>query len=229
MAITAITAQNTRRVDSWRAEPPEMIAAQIDAVFGKKGGLPIRAIKTGLLPGAPAVRAVARALKRWPRVPLVVDPVVGSTTGTQFLDAAGVRVLRRELLPLATLVTPNWPEAEALSGCRIESFADAERVARELAGHLGCAVLLKGGHAPGEVCRDYLATPGGKLRLFESPRVATQNTHGTGCVLSAAIATELAHGISLERAVVNSRRFLERSLHAGRRTNWRGAGPAFAG
>lgn len=250
MAITALTAQNTRGVQSWHAEPADIIAEQIAAVLGSpvaasaseptsrrrgrsagatSGALPIRAIKTGLLPGATAVRAVARALNPYAGLPLVVDPVIGSTSGTRFLDAAGLRALTRELLPLATLVTPNWPEAEALSGERIGSFADAERVARHLAAVSHCAVLLKGGHAPGDLCRDFLALPNGRLRVFESRRISTANSHGTGCVLSAAIATALARGESLERAVTESRRFLQASLRAGRRTDWSGAGPAFAG
>ncbi len=252
MAITAITAQNTRGVQSWRPEPPQIIAAQITAVLGQGvatrmserkarrfvgarghgvelGALPVRAIKTGLLPDAAAVRAVARVLQRHPRIPLVVDPVIGATSGTRFLDAAGLRALRRELLPRATLVTPNWPEAEMLSGESIATFADAERVARVLAERLGCAVLLKGGHAPGDVCRDYFAPLNGRVRSLESTRIKSANTHGTGCVLSAAIATELAHGVPLDRAVVNGRRFLQQSLRRGRRAKWGGAGPAFPG
>jgi hydroxymethylpyrimidine/phosphomethylpyrimidine kinase len=223
-AITAITAQNTRGVISWCAVSPKMIEGQIDAVLDD---LPIRAIKTGLLPGAAAVRAVARAIKRRPGISLVVDPVIGSTSGTRFLDSVGLRALRRELLPLATLVTPNWPEAEALVGERIATFADAERVVRNLSESFGCAVLLKGGHGPSSACRDYLATTDGKARRFESPRLSTRNAHGTGCVLSAAIATELARGKSIIAAVSVARRFLQRALRRGQATYWRGAGPAY--
>jgi hydroxymethylpyrimidine/phosphomethylpyrimidine kinase len=226
MAITAITAQNTRGVRSWQPEQPKLIAAQIAAVLDD---LPVRAIKTGLLPGASAVRAVAKALAATHGVPLVVDPVIGSTSGTRFLDAAGVRALRSDLLPHATLVTPNWPEAEALTGLRLRTFADAEKAARQLAAELKSAVLLKGGHAPGSVCRDYLVLADGTLHTFESPRLTTRNTHGTGCVLSAAIATELARGTSLVGAVGAARQFLRRSLKAGAGTNWGGRGPAFAG
>jgi hydroxymethylpyrimidine/phosphomethylpyrimidine kinase len=223
-AITAITAQNTRGVASWRTVAPKMIEAQIAAVLDD---LPIRAIKTGLLPGAAAVRAVARALESHAGIPLIVDPVIGSTSGTRFLDAGGLRALRRELLPLATLVTPNWPEAEALSGERIVTFAAAERVARKLSEAFGCAVLLKGGHGPSSACRDYLATTDGKIRRFESPRLPTRNTHGTGCVLSAAIAAELAQGRSISAAVGTARRFLQQALRRGQATDWRGAGPAY--
>lgn len=224
MAITAITAQNTRGIVAWRPVSPRLLTAQLEAVLGD---LPMAAIKTGLLPGIGAVRAIARGLEKFPRVPLVVDPVLGSTSGTRFLDAAGVRALKRDLLPRAALVTPNWPEAEALTGRRVRTFVDAEAVARALVDECGCAVLVKGGHAPSRVCRDCLALPGGRVRWFSSPRLATRNAHGTGCVLSAAIAAELARGASLARAVAEGRRFLQRGLRTGRRFSWGGSGPAF--
>ena len=273
MAITAITAQNTRGVQRWRAEPAGMIAAQIAAVLGSpvgprgggeratykatllgsrseatrrrikeadrlaharryentSGALGVRAIKTGLLPGAPAVRAVVEAIAGFPHIPLVVDPVIGSTSGTRFLNATGLRLLRRQLLPRATLVTPNWPEAEALVGSRVRTFVEAERAARAISAGGTCAVLLKGGHAPGNRCRDCLVTPDGAVQWFESVRIATPNSHGTGCVLSAAIATELAKGTPLVRAVVLARDFLQRALRDGRQLDWRGAGPAYFG
>lgn len=229
MAIAAVTAQNTAGVRRWRAEPPAMIDAQIRAVLGGPGALPVRAVKTGLLPGAAAVRVVARALADHGRVPLVVDPVVGSTSGTTFLDGAGLRALRAELLPLATVVTPNWPEAEALTGMRLRSFTNAEQAAAALMTACGCAVLLKGGHAPGNVCRDCLVTRDGQVHWFEAPRVNTPNTHGTGCVLASAIATGLAQGVDLEAAVAEARSFLLKSLKQHRREKWSGAGPAFPG
>lgn len=224
MAITAVTAQNTRGIVAWRAVAPELIAAQIEAVLDD---LPVRAVKTGLLPGAAAVRAVVSALKKYPRVPLVVDPVIGSTSGTRFLPAAGVRVLREELLPRATLVTPNWPEAAELAGGPVRSFEEVETAARVLAAECGCAVLLKGGHAPGAKCRDCLVTRDGRVRWFTGARVRTRNTHGTGCVLASAIATRLSLGDEIEHAVVRARAFLRQSLRAGRMTRWAGAGPAF--
>lgn len=224
--ITAVTAQNTRGVAAWRAVTPALIAAQIAAVLGD---FPVAAIKTGLLPNAAAVRTVAAALARHPRVPLVIDPVLGSTTGTRFLTPAGLRTLRSELLPRATLVTPNWPEAEMLTGRRVRTFAEAEIAAQTLAATAGCAVLVKGGHGPGATCRDCLATPDGRVRWFEGTRIATPNTHGTGCVLSAAIAARLAQGATVPSAVRSAQAFLQKQLRAGRRTRWGGAGPAFAG
>lgn len=225
-AITAVTAQNTRGVTHWQAMPPRMITAQIEAVLAD---LPVAAVKTGLLPGAPAVRAVARALAGR-RLPLVIDPVIGSTSGTRFLDEAGVRALRAHLLPLATVVTPNWPEATALTGRRVASHEEAEAAARCLADASGVAVLVKGGHASGQRCRDCLVTPDGMTRWFEHARVSTRNTHGTGCVLSAAIATGLAAGCDLPQAVAAAVRRLHGGLVQGRRIRWGGGrGPAFCG
>lgn len=227
MAIAAVTAQNTRGVVAWRAVPTPLLAAQIAAVLDD---FPVAAVKTGLLPGTAAVRTVAKALARHPGIPLVVDPVIGSTSGTRFLSRAGLRALREELLPRATLATPNWPEAAALTERPVTTFREAEAAARALRERCGCAVLVKGGHAPGRVCRDCLVTTDGEMRWFESPRVTTRNTHGTGCVLSAAIAARLARGERLNAAVKGAREFLHCSLVAGRRVRWgRGAGPAFAG
>jgi hydroxymethylpyrimidine/phosphomethylpyrimidine kinase len=226
-AISAITAQNTKGVAAWRAVSPLLLAAQITAVLDD---LPIGAIKTGLLSGTPGVRAVVKALKKHPRIPLVVDPVIGSTTGTRFLSVAGVRALKRELLPCATLITPNWPEAEMLVGRPVGTFAQAAEAAQALRAEFGCAIFVKGGHAPGRICRDCLVTKGGHVHWFESRRVSTRNTHGTGCVLSAAIATELARGAKLEQAVKKAHSFLQDCLRSGRGIRWGGGhGPAFAG
>ena len=228
-AITALTAQNTRGVAAWRAVPVSLLRAQLYAVLDD---FPVAAIKTGLLPGAAAVRVVARALEKFPRVPLVVDPVIGSTSGTRFLPAAGVRVLREKLFPLATLVTPNWPEAEALCGMRVRDVDDAVEAGRKIL-EAGCgAVLVKGGHAPGERLVDVLVarteTGAVEARRFTGQRIRTRNTHGTGCVLSSAIAAELAKGRTLVQAVERARRFLRAALVRGRSMEWGGTGPAFA-
>ena len=225
--VTAVTAQNGRGVRAWEAVAPRLIAAQLSAVLE---GFPVAAIKTGLLPGAAAIRTIAAALRRHPGLPLVIDPVIGATSGTRFLSPAALRELRRRLLPLATLVTPNLPEAEALTGRRLRTAGEVAAAARALAAELGCAVLIKGGHARGRRCRDCLGEAGGRVRWYESPRLVTANTHGTGCVLSAAIAAELARGRELGTAVARARKFLLGSLRRGRRVRWGGgAGPAFAG
>jgi hydroxymethylpyrimidine/phosphomethylpyrimidine kinase len=222
-AITAITAQNTRGVRAWRPVALDLLAAQIAAVCDD---FPVAAIKTGLLPGAAAIDVVAGAAARHDGVPLVIDPVIGSTTGTRFLPAAALRRLKTQLLPRARLVTPNWPELAALTGRAVRTFDDAAAAAAALAAECGCAVLAKGGHAPGAQCADCLVTPAGEVRWFRSPRIATRNTHGTGCVLSAAIATRLARGDALTTAVTRARTFLLRALRAGRTSRWGGAGPA---
>jgi hydroxymethylpyrimidine/phosphomethylpyrimidine kinase len=224
--VTAITAQNTRGIAAWQPVSPRLLRAQLKAVLDD---LPIAAIKTGLLPGPAAIRAVAAELRRWKRIPLVVDPVMGSTSGTRFLSAAGLRSLQKELFPLATVVTPNWPEAQSLSGLPVHSDAQAAEAARSLATAHGCAFLVKGGHGRGRICRDVLATPDGKVRWFSGPRIATRNTHGTGCVLSAAVAAELVNSRSLAAAVGCARRLLGRGLRRGRLARWSGRGPAFAG
>ena len=226
-AITAITAQNTRGVQHWSPVSAAMLAAQLTSVFDD---FAVAAVKTGLVPGAEAVRTVAAALARYPRIPLVIDPVIGSTSGTRFLSAPGVQILKSELLPRATLVTPNWPEAEVLSGRPVRTFAEAETAGRDLASRYNCSVLVKGGHAPGPTCRDCLISPDGTTHWFVGRRVATRNTHGTGCVLSSAIAAELARGRPLLTAIKSARKFLQRALRNGRTERWgQGAGPTFSG
>jgi hydroxymethylpyrimidine/phosphomethylpyrimidine kinase len=225
--VTAITAQNTRGVQSWAAVSPRLLTAQLASVLGD---YPVAAIKTGLLPGSGAIRELARALSGHPTIPLVIDPVIGSTTGTRFLSTKDVQTLKSELLPRATVLTPNWPEAAALSGQPVSTFDEAEQAGRRLAAKYGCAVLIKGGHGPGRLCRDCLVAADGTLRWFSSRRIVTVNTHGTGCVLSAALAAELARGRPLVEAVAQARRFLRSALQAGHTVRWGGgAGPAFGG
>ena len=227
-AISAVTAQNTLGVSAWRAMQPKLLAQQIAAVCED---LPVAVIKTGLLPGPAAVRAVADALKAYARIPLVVDPVIGSTSGTRFLSATGLRALQEELLPRATLVTPNWLEAAALSGLPVTTMAQVEAAGRAILKLTGCrAVLVKGGHAPGSTCEDWLFLANGRTFSYAHSRIETINTHGTGCVLSAAIATRLALGDELPEAVRAATDFLQTALRKGRSRSWgRGRGPAFAG
>jgi hydroxymethylpyrimidine/phosphomethylpyrimidine kinase len=226
-AITAVTAQNTRGVTAWRAVKADLLSAQIEAVLGD---FSVAAIKTGMLPGSAAVRAVARVLEKFPDVPLVVDPVIGSTSGTRFLSDKGVETLKRELLPRATLVTPNWPEAEILAGrkFRIEDWRTAEEAGRLIVEY-GCgAALVKGGHAPGGQCWDILVEADGAVSRFKASRIKSVNTHGTGCVLSAAVASGLANGKPLAVAIRAAKRFLGRKLRVGACVDWRGGrGPAF--
>lgn len=221
MAITAITAQNLHGVRSWQPVAPRLLAAQLDAVFED---FTVGAVKTGLLPGAAAIRAVRdRLAKR--RLPLVVDPVIGSTTGTRFLSPSAIKTLRAELFPLATLVTPNWPEAALLTGLPVTSLAEAEQAGQRLLEQGCAAVLVKGGHGTGRQVCDVLVSANGGRWLYASERVATKNTHGTGCTLSAAIATRLAQGDNLPAAVGAARRYLVRVLRRNRTLRWGGRGP----
>jgi hydroxymethylpyrimidine/phosphomethylpyrimidine kinase len=226
-AVTAITAQDTRGISTWRAVPATLILAQIESALG---GFTVSAVKTGLLPGTGAVKAVVAGLARSPSIPLVVDPVLASSSGTRFLSEAGVRALKRDLFPRASLITPNWPEAALLAGMPVRSDAQAEKAAVRLASQSGRPILVKGGHSTGGVLRDCLAMPGGGIVWFENERIATVNTHGTGCVLSSAIATWLGRGAHLIEAVRLGQSFLQRALLRGRGLDWgKGRGPAFFG
>ncbi len=196
-AITALTAQNTVGVHGVLPVPPAFIHQQIDAVLDDIGA---DAVKTGMLGSAEAVQAVTAALGRRGRLPLVVDPVMVAKGGARLLDDPAVMALRRDLLPLAALLTPNVPEAEALTGLPIADHAAARRAARALLDLGAAAVLLKGGHLHGAVVQDILATSAG-LEVIESPRVDTRHTHGTGCTLASAVAAGLAQGMTLSDAV----------------------------
>jgi hydroxymethylpyrimidine/phosphomethylpyrimidine kinase len=226
-AVTAVTAQDTHRIRSWEPVRVALIRTQVESALG---GYPVAAVKTGLLPGPGVVRAVAAALRRFPSLPLVVDPVLASSSGTRFLSPAGVRALVEVLLPQAAVVTPNWPEAAELSGLPVRTHAQAAGAAARIAARTGRPALVKGGHGDGAACRDCLAMPGLEVEWFEGPRIATLNTHGTGCVLSAAIASWLGRGAALPEAVRLARSFLARALSRGRSLDWGGGrGPAFFG
>ena len=197
-AITALTAQNTVGVHGVLPVPPHFVRQQIDVVLDDIGA---DAVKTGMLGSAEVVQAVAAALRRrGSPVPLVVDPVMVAKGGARLLDDPAVAALRRDLLPLAALLTPNVPEAEALTGLAIADHAAARRAAQALLDLGAAAVLLKGGHLDGAVVQDILATPAG-LEVIESPRVDTRHTHGTGCTLASAVAAGLAQGMTLSDAV----------------------------
>ena len=204
-AITALTAQNTRGVTGIHLVPAEFLRAQIDAVFSD---LDIGAVKIGMVAQLPSIEAIVEALKRWSPKHVVLDPVMVATSGDRLLAADAIDALRARLIPLATIITPNLPEAAALLDQPIAADGAAiERQGQRLLA-LGCpAVLIKGGHGGGSESIDYLIRAGGTLAL-PAPRVATQNTHGTGCSLSSAIAAELAKGAELDAAVRNAKAFV---------------------
>jgi hydroxymethylpyrimidine/phosphomethylpyrimidine kinase len=209
--VVAGTAQNTRGIVSVEPFPARFVAEQLEAVLSD---LAPRAVKVGMLYDAPHVRAVASGLRRRGVVNVVVDPVFRASSGTTLLSPAGFRELRRTLLPLADLVTPNLDEAAALAGMKIRTDSDRREAARRI-GRLGPrAVLVKGGHAAGDRIRDVL-WDGRRFRVFEHRRVATSATHGTGCTLSAAIAANLALGRGLQDAVARAIRYVRSALRRG--------------
>jgi len=221
--ITALTAQNTRGVTAVEPVTPAFVVAQIGAVLGD---LEVGAIKTGMLANAAIVEAVAGALRGGERRPLVVDPVMVATSGDSLLSPDAVEAVRRELLPLATLLTPNLPEAaRLLQTGEAASEAEAVAQARALRGLGSAAVLLKGGHGGGDTAVDILCDDGG-IRRFARPRIDTPHTHGTGCTLSAAIAALLAQGAGLAEAVERAKTYVWQALEAGRMLGvGRGHGP----
>jgi hydroxymethylpyrimidine/phosphomethylpyrimidine kinase len=209
--IVAGTAQNTRGVASVEAFSPRFVAAQIDAVFSD---LAPAAVKIGMLFGPRHVRAVAAGLRRQGARNVVLDPVLAASGGAALLSPAGLRALREDLLPLCDLVTPNLAEAAVLAGFAVETVDDARKAARRIAALGARAVLVKGGHRPGDPIRDVLWT-GRRVRVFENPRISTAATHGTGCTLSSAIAANLALAFGLEAAVERGIRYLRASLERG--------------
>lgn len=211
--ITALTAQNTRGVSGVLAVPPAFTRAQIDAVAGD---LDVTAVKTGMLGDRDTVRAVVAGLKAHRLRPLVVDPVMVATSGDPLLAPDAVAAVRDELLPLADLVTPNLPESARLLDAPRQAADEAEMIAhaRAILALGPSAVLLKGGHGEGAEALDILVDGSGVVRLAR-PRVATGNTHGTGCTLSAAIAAGLAAGLDLRAAVTAGKGFVWEALTAG--------------
>ena len=213
-AITALTAQNTRGVSAIHPVPPEFVAAQLEAVFGD---LAVGAVKTGMLGGRAAVEAIVASLKRWSPPFVVIDPVMVATSGDRLLPADAVDALRTKLIPLAAIITPNLPEAAVLlSEPLAASDAAIESQGRRLLS-LGCShVLIKGGHGHGSESIDYLISANATVPLA-SPRLATPNTHGTGCSLSAAIAAGLAKGEDMATAVRNAKAFITAAIAAADR------------
>lgn len=195
--ITAVTAQNTVAVTAVAELEPGVVAAQMRAVFGD---FQVRAIKIGMLSSPEIIRTVARELAG-STAPVVLDPVMVAKSGNALLRDEAVSALVEELIPLATVLTPNLPEAARLLGTSTAMTMDGMREQGEALLDLGpSAVLMKGGHAPGAKCRDILVTRDDGPRVFSASRIATRNTHGTGCTLSAAIAAGLAKGRALPEA-----------------------------
>lgn len=212
--ITALTAQNTRGVSGVHVVPADFVTTQLDAVLSD---LDVRAVKTGMLAQGDIIGAVAAALARWSPPNLVVDPVMIATSGDALLAPEAVATLRTELLPRARLVTPNLPEAARLTGRDVASSDDEVRRQGDLLLASGCeAVLIKGGHGRGAESVDYLFSRDGVVS-FSAPRIATRNTHGTGCTLASAIAAGLAKGLALTDAVGAAKDYVTAAIAAADR------------
>ncbi|WP_300460662.1 bifunctional hydroxymethylpyrimidine kinase/phosphomethylpyrimidine kinase [Desulfobacula sp.] len=212
-AITALTAQNTRVVTGIFPAPPEFIGRQIDAVMDDIG---VDAVKIGMLHSPEVIEVVAQKLADWHCPNIVVDPVMISKSGDKLLRDDAVQALKERLLPLATIITPNLPEASVLLGRPVETIEEMPGAARDLAAFGSASVLVKGGHLTGGSSCDllYQKTPDTLTELF-GDRINTPNSHGTGCTLSSAIAANLAKGISLAVAVKNAKAYIIGALSAG--------------
>ncbi|HZD40443.1 MAG TPA: bifunctional hydroxymethylpyrimidine kinase/phosphomethylpyrimidine kinase [Terriglobales bacterium] len=206
-AITAVTAQNTLGVSRVLALSPALVAAQIDAVVEDIGA---HALKTGMLANAKIVVTVARKIQHYRLQNLVVDPVMIAKSGDLLLRKDAVTALRSSLIPLATVVTPNLPEAEALTALRLTTPADLREAARRILAMGARSVVIKGGHRRGPAID--LFHDGKTFRELHGPRIRTRHTHGTGCTFSAAMTAYLATGINVERAAVLAKRFISQAI-----------------
>ncbi len=212
-ALTCITAQNPKSVRGIQPCSVEIVRRQLEAVFDE---LRPAAAKTGMLYSASIIRTVADFFRRRPALPLVVDPVMVSTSGAQLLKPAAVRILCAELLPLAALVTPNLQEAEILVGARLRSVEDLRLAARELRKRFGCAALVKGGHLQGLREAADIYYDGRQELLLSAPFIRGVSTHGTGCTYSAAVTGYLAQGRPLPQAVARAKEYITQAIAQSR-------------
>lgn len=211
--LAALTAQNPDGVRAMSGVDPAFLRQQLEAVFDAYS---VGAIKTGMLLNAAAIETVSDVLSAHPAIPIVVDPVMVATSGARLLDIGAVDAMRVRLLPLAALITPNLPEAEALLGRPVAGVPDAGHAAHELAQRFGCAALVKGGHDGRHCATDALCVGGAVYRLTSPVVRHPLSLHGTGCALSAAIAASLATGITLVDAVVAGKAFVYAAIRTGR-------------
>ena len=212
--ITALTAQNTTGVSGIHQVPAEFVTAQIDAVFSD---LAVGAVKIGMVAQPASIDAIVAGLMRWSPKHIVLDPVMVATSGDRLLAEEAVEALRTKLIPLASVITPNLPEAAALldEPVAVSEAAVEDQGKRLLA--MGCrAVLIKGGHGQGAESTDYLIDANGTIALA-APRIATKNTHGTGCSLSSATAAGLAKGENMETAIRNAKAWISAAIAAADR------------
>ena len=208
-AITALTAQNTTGVTSIMEVTPqfleEQIVANVTDIFPDS-------VKTGMVASSSLIKVIADSIKKFNLKNIVIDPVMVATSGAKLIADDAIISLKKELLPLATIITPNIPEAEVLSEIKIHNFSDMEKAAKIIFENFGCSVLLKGGHNLNDA-NDFLLTSTDKV-WFSGKRIDNPNTHGTGCTLSSAIASNLAKGFSIKDSVQNAKTYISGALSA---------------
>lgn len=208
-AVTALTAQNTLGVTGIMEVTPEFLALQLDAVFTD---IPPDAVKVGMVASAPLIDVIAAKLAEYGAGKVVVDPVMVATSGAKLISDDAIGALCEKLIPISTVITPNIPEAEVLSGMSIKSKDDMERAAVSIGSKYSCAVLCKGGHSVSDA--DDLLWRDGSAKWFRGRRIDNPNTHGTGCTLSSAIAANLAKGARLDDAVAAAKDYISGALAA---------------
>ncbi|MBO5031322.1 MAG: bifunctional hydroxymethylpyrimidine kinase/phosphomethylpyrimidine kinase [Lachnospiraceae bacterium] len=209
-AVTALTAQNTLGITGIMEVSPEFLGKQLDAVF--RDIFP-DSVKTGMVSSAQLIEVIGEKLIQYQAENIVVDPVMISTSGTRLLDENAMDAMRNILFPLADVMTPNIPEAEVLAQMKIRTEQEMLCAAEKISGAYHCAVLCKGGHSEGD--SNDLLYHGGHYRWYRTPRIDNPNTHGTGCTLSSAIASNLAKGYALEEAVQRAKDYITNALAAG--------------
>ena len=209
-AITALTAQNTTGVTDIMEVTPKFLAEQLDCIFTD---IYPDAVKTGMVASSALIETIADKLAEYHVKNIVVDPVMVATSGARLISEEAIGTLKSKLLPLATVITPNIPEAEVLFGSKIQSEADMEKAAESICNSLGCAVLLKGGHQLNDA-NDLLFQKGQEPVWFRGRRIDNPNTHGTGCTLSSAIASNLAKGYDLTTSVEKAKTYISGALAA---------------
>ena len=210
-AITALTAQNTTGVTGIVEVSPEFLAQELDAIF--EDIFP-DAVKIGMVSSSELIEVIAERLINYKATSIVVDPVMVATSGSRLIEDAAINTLKTKLLPLATVITPNIPEAEILTGMSIKNEQDMEEAAKVLYEQFGCSALVKGGHSINDANDVLYVADTKEIKWFEGRRINNPNTHGTGCTLSSAIASNLAKGCSLVEAIENAKAYLSGALEA---------------
>lgn len=208
--ITSVVAENTEKVITSMTVPPEMISAQLEAVFSD---ITVDAVKIGMLPDVGTMRAVQSAILKYHPEIVVCDPIIAATAGTELMQSSALGAFVNGMIPLCSLLTPNIPEAEQLLGCKINDFTDIKAAALSLFAHGAEAVLIKGGHLSGDATD--LLFDGREFHTYTHPRIDTRSTHGTGCTLSSAITALLAQGKPLPEAVALAKEYLTGAIEHG--------------